>query len=124
MKPPRFRLSTLCMAVLIVALSLGLVVTMARHREEVTRLRAMAERERAQAAYAQAVAAVLQLQVHKAESAVQSEVDATAKALESLKAEIAQEKALETELRLRRTQRGLFLDAPNPEQTRALSPDP
>jgi hypothetical protein len=112
------------MAVLIVALSLGLVVTMARHREEVTRLRAMAERERAQAAYAQAVAAVLQLQVHKAESAVQSEVDATAKALESLKAEIAQEKALETELRLRRTQRGLFLDAPNPEQTRALSPDP
>jgi hypothetical protein len=42
MKSPRFKLSTLCMAVLIVALLLGLVVTMVRQHYEMPPTRTLA----------------------------------------------------------------------------------
>jgi hypothetical protein len=40
MKLPRIRLSTLCLFVLIAALSFSIVVRMKRHQDEVTQLRA------------------------------------------------------------------------------------
>jgi hypothetical protein len=87
MKWPRFRLSTLCLLVVIAALSLGLVVTMVRHNGEVTQLKILAMREQAIAAQARVLAEVARLQELEVQARLDAESKATKKGPEGLEAD-------------------------------------
>lgn len=103
MKWPRFRLSTLCLLVVIAALSLGLVVTMVRHDGEVTQLKILTMREQAFAAQMRVLAEVARLQELEAQARLDAESKATKKAIEALEVDSPW---LALELRTRpRTQR-------------------